>query len=67
MCIVSIYMGTQNVSYQSFRHLAKTLMLPMRTKVTHVHYHLHMKICQTKVFVKHSYKATRLKTFIIFL
>jgi hypothetical protein len=36
-------------------------MLPMRTKVTHVHYHLHKKICQIEVFVNHSYKATRSK------
>jgi hypothetical protein len=42
-------------------------MLPMRIKLTHVHYQLHKKICQTKVFIKHSYKVTRSKTFIIFL
>jgi hypothetical protein len=67
MCIVCIYMCTQNVSYQCLQNHSKTLMLPIRAKVTNVLYHLHKKICQTKVFVKHSYKATRLKTFIIFL
>jgi hypothetical protein len=67
MCIVRIYMCTENVSYQSFRHFAKTLMFPMRTKVTHVHYHLQKKICQTEVFIEHSRKTTRLKAFISLL
>jgi hypothetical protein len=39
----------------------KTLMLPIRTKVTHVYYHMHKKICQLEVFIKHSYEATRSK------
>jgi hypothetical protein len=57
VCIIFIHMCTQNMSY----HVSKTPMLPMRTKVTHVHYHLHKKICQIEVFVKHSYEATRMK------
>jgi hypothetical protein len=58
MCALSTYTRAHNI-----RHIevSKTLMLPMRTKVTHVHYHLHKKICQIEVFAKHSYKATRLK------
>jgi hypothetical protein len=42
-------------------------MLPIRTKVTHVHYHPHKKICQIEVFIKHSYKATRLNNLHYFL
>jgi hypothetical protein len=36
-------------------------MLPMRIKLTYVHCHMHKKICQTKVIVKHLYKVTRSK------
>jgi hypothetical protein len=47
--------------------VSKTLMLLMRTKVTHVHYQLPKKICQIDIFFKQSYEATRLNTFIILL
>jgi hypothetical protein len=60
MCALSSYTCAHKIHHIK---VSKTLMLPMRTKVTH----MHKKICQIEVFIKHSYEATRLKTFIIFL
>jgi hypothetical protein len=42
VCIVLIYMCTQNISYQSLQHRVKTLILFIITKVTYVHYDTHI-------------------------